>query len=65
MLSKTQIKAKNIASKYGYKIRKISEGRVKVTRLDGSQVIMHDFFTAIEIMLQEVYGISDKNIFDR
>jgi hypothetical protein len=65
MISKFQQKAKDFASKHGYKLRKISEGKVKIVRLDGSQTVVHDFSSAQQLMMSEVYGNgSEKNIFD-
>lgn len=65
MISPLQEKAKKFATKYGYKLRKIKEGRVKVTRPDGSQEVVHDFVSAHQLMMSEVFEVNpNKTIFD-
>jgi hypothetical protein len=65
MISKFQQAAKQFADRHGYKLRKIKEGRVKITRPNGSTTIVDDFSSAKMKMMSEVYGVKkDKNIFD-
>lgn len=66
LISKQQQRAKDFASKYGYTLRKIKEGNVKITRSDGSQIVVSDFDAAWYLMMEESYvNGSKKNIFER
>jgi hypothetical protein len=65
LISESQKKAKYFANKHGYKLRKIKEGKVKIVRPNGSEIIVHDFSSAKLQMMSEVFGDqSDKNIFE-
>lgn len=65
MKSAIQEKARHFASKHGYKLRKLKEGRVKVTRPDKTEIVVHDFSSAYMQMVSEVYkDHSKRNIFD-
>lgn len=65
IISQYQKRAKKFADTHGYKLRKISEGKVKVTRPDGSIETAVDYSSAHVLMMSEVYKDgSKKNIFE-
>jgi hypothetical protein len=65
IISQYQKRAKKFADTHGYKLRKLKEGKIKVTRPDGSTAEAVDYPSAHELMMREVYrNGSKKNIFD-
>lgn len=65
IVSYYQKRAKKFADSHGYKLRKLKEGKIKVTRPDGSVDEAIDYASAHVLMMREVYGDgSKKNIFD-
>jgi len=66
MISKYYKETVDFAKKYGFKLRKIKEGHIKIIRPNGSFIVVSDTASAKMQLLSEIFGkpSEDKNIFD-
>jgi hypothetical protein len=66
MTSKYYKETVDFARKYGFKLRKIKEGHIKIVRPNGSFIVVTDTASAKMQLLSEIFGkqSNDKSIFD-